>query len=400
MRSEVKEAYAYSARVTVPGVAYGEHLERVFERRAAFCGGEMGDQVLACFSVQGLSPGSHLRHVPDYRRMCDVQVEHLEARTALLDDSVPVLQTHFGMGIFGALFGSEVVWRPEDETSWSAAPFDDWPEDYAARLRFDPDHPLVTLVRQGIRYCCERSRGRFGVGLLETIDALNLVNELRGATRGFMDLYLHPEIVAEVMELGVQWNIDWLEMQMAETGPFGGGWVSLVDWFPWPTVWLSVDAYGCCRTDTYVTMGRPYMQCLIDHFGHGWQHLHSDGVRLLPEIIKLRNLVGVQIGEDVGYPRPYEIVRELKHMAGGLPLQVGCRWDEFRRDLTAGALAGGVEYHVSGAPSIGAANGLAELARAYRDPGPVSVERVCGAERNRELEGTVMSGQGGIPRGG
>jgi len=347
---------------------YKPNLERTLERRRAFYQREMLDQVLVCFSVDGLPRVSHLRFVPDYVQMCQVQVDYFEARRELDDDWVPLAQTHFGMGLFGAIFGSEIVWRPESATSWSRPPFqEEWPDDYAERLRFDPHHPLVDLVRRSIRHHREHSRGRFGVGVLETIDALNLVNELRGATQGFMDLYLHPDIVRDVMELGVQWNIEWLEMQMEEAGPFAGGWASLADWFPWRTVWLSVDAYGSCKLETYVEMGREFMQRLIDHFGYGWQHLHSDGVRLLPEIVKLRNLVGIQIGEDVGYPRPFEIVRELQAVAGTVPLQIGCTWQEFRAGLEDGTLAGGVEYHVSGAPSVSAANRLAAQAREYRD---------------------------------
>ena len=371
----------------MPGSICRPNLDRALACRQAFYQREMRDRVLACFSVGCMPRVSHLRYLPDIHRMCEVQIDYLEAQQALDDDTVPVVQTHLGMGIFGAMFGSEVVWRPEDDTSWSEPPFETWPEDYRERLRFDPRHPLVELAQRYMRHCRKRANGRFGIGLLETIDALNLVNELRGGTRGFMDLYLHPDIVSEVMDLGIQWNIDWLEMQMAESGPFAGGWVSLVDWFPSPTVWLSVDAYGACRLETYVKMGRTYMQRLIDHFGHGWQHLHSDGVRLLPEIVKLRNLVGIQIGEDVGYPRPFEIVREIQATTGDIPLQIGCRWREFRKALERGTLAGGVEYHVRGAPSVNAANRLAERVRAYRDDhrgAPCPLAASPGAEQARD----------------
>ncbi|NLE45586.1 MAG: hypothetical protein GX620_12770 [Chloroflexi bacterium] len=346
---------------------YKPNLERTLERRCAFYRREMNDQVLAVFSIAGMPRTHHLRCVPDYRRMCQVQIEFLQARRRLDDDWVPLAQTHFGMGVFGGIFGSEVIWRPDDETSWSREPFSVWPERLAERLRFDAADPLVDLVRRSIRYHRKQAGGQFGIGVLETIDALNLVTVLRGPTQGFQDLYLFPDLVREVMELGVQWNIDWLEMQLAEAGSFADGWCSLVDWFPWPTVWLSVDAYGSCHSDVYVKLGRDYMQRLIDHFGCGWQHLHSDGVRLLPEIVRLRNLVGLQIGEDVGYPRPFDIVRDLQLVTGEIPLQIGCTWHEFTSGIEQGTLAGGVEYHVSGAPTLAAASRMAAAAREYRD---------------------------------
>jgi hypothetical protein len=351
----------------MPAPAYHPNLARTLERRRAFYERRTPDQVLACFTVQGHAPVQHLHFVPEFVQMCRSQVDYFEVRREMDDDWLPLAQTHFGMGLFGGIFGSEVIWRPDDETSWSRPPFDEWPHDLGKRLRFDPHHPLVDLVLRTIKYHREQSQGTFAVGVLETIDALNLVNVLRGGTQGFMDLYLHQEIVREVMELGVQWNIEWLEAQWETAGAFAGGWASLVDWFPWRTVWLSVDAYGCCKLETYVQTGREYAQRLIDHFGHGWQHLHADGIRLLPEIVKLRNLVGIQIGEDVGYPRPFEIVRALQEMVGTIPLQIGCTWTEFRDSLEAGTLAGSVEYHVSGAPSIEAANRIAARAREYRD---------------------------------
>jgi len=346
---------------------YAANLDRTVERRQAFLRREMSDRVLTVFSVVGLPCVDHRHFLPDYEQMCAAQMRCFEARRSVDDDWVPLAQTHFGMGIFGAIFGSEIVWKPEDATSWSYAPLAEWPGDLEALLRFDPDNTWVDLVRRSIRHHHNMSQGRFAVGCLETIDALNLVNELRGATEGFMDLYLWPDTVREVMELGVQWNIDWLEMQMEEAGAFAGGWASLADWFPWRTVWLSVDAYGSCKSETYVQDGREYAQRLIDHFGYGWQHLHSDGVRLLPEIVKLRNLLGIQIGADEGFPRPFDIVRELQAVTGDIPLQIGCTWSELCEGIACGTLAGGVEYHVSSVPSVAEANRMAARVREYRD---------------------------------
>jgi len=346
---------------------YHPHLARTLERRVAFYRRQAPGTVLAIFSVTGRERPSHLRHVPDFREMCAANIARIEARRDLEDDSAPLAQTHLGMGLFGAIHGSPIRWMPEDETSWSDPPLREWPDDLERRLRFDPENPLIDLARRTIRYYRQQAQGRFGVGMLETIDALNLVVALRGATNAYADILLHPEQVHTVMEHGLQWNIEWLEMQWQEAGPFAGGWCSLIDWLPERTVWLSVDAETYCRPDVYATLSRPYMQRLIDHFGHGWQHLHAPGVRLLPEIVKLRNLVGIQIGDDVGWPRPFTRLRELQKVAGDIPLQVGCTWDEFRAALEAGTLPGNVEYHVHGAPSAAAANEMAAAARGYMD---------------------------------
>jgi hypothetical protein len=291
-----------------------------------------------------------------------------EARRDLLDDWVPLAQAHLGMGLFGAIFGSDIVWMPDDETSWSDPPLVDWPHDLEARLKFDPDNPMIALVRRVLRYYRDHAHGRFGIGVLETIDALNLLVALRGATQAYQDLYLFPDRVQEVMTLGAEWNRRWLEMQWEEVGAFSDGWCSIVDWLPTKTVWLSVDADTYCKPEVYAEQSRPHMQRLVDHFGAGWQHLHAPGMRLLPEIVRLRNLVGIQIGDDIGHPRPFDRLSRIQPITRDIPLQIGCTWQEFCAGLHSGALPGNVEYHVSGAPSAKSANEMAAEAKRYRSP--------------------------------
>lgn len=346
---------------------YKPDLEATFARRVAFCRREEPAAILAIFGVVGCGGTYHLRGIPDRRKMLAYNLERMRLQAEIDDDAVPLAQTHLGMGLFSAIFGSEIAWQPEEETSWSGPPFSAWPRDLERRLAFDLDNPYIELARSTIAYYVEQSKAQFGVGLLETVDALNFVVALRGATNSYLDLYEHPREVEQAMELGLEWNTRWLEMQWREAGPFGGGWCSLGDWLPEKTVWLSVDAYSCCHPSAYVERGQQYMQRLVDHFGLGWQHLHGNSVYLLPEIVKLRGLVAVQIGEDPGYPRPFDILRDLRRQSGDIPLQIGCTWQEFTRGLEEGSLTGGVEYHVSGAPSVEAANECAAHARQYRD---------------------------------
>jgi hypothetical protein len=351
------------------------NLDETLERRSAFYAlpGDSGRRamagtILANFRVTGRPGRSHLGCIPDPAGMLSVILASFESRRDLLDDWMPLAQTHLGMGLFGAIFGSDIVWMPDDETSWSNPPLPDWPNDLEARLKFDPDNPMIALARRVIRYYRSEAHGRFGIGVLETIDALNLLVALRGATQAYQDLYLFPAEVEEVMALGAEWNRCWLEMQWEEAGAFAGGWCSIVDWLPTKTVWLSVDADTYCRPEVYAEQSRPHMQRLVDNFGACWQHLHAPGMRLLPEIVKLRNLVGIQIGEDIGHPRPIDRLSQVQQITGDIPLQVGCTWDEFCRGIESATLPGSVEYHVSGAPSAQAANEMAAEARRYRAP--------------------------------
>lgn len=372
------------------------NLEETLVRRAAFYTRRspevprvVTNAILAVFHVVDRPRASHLRFIPDPGQMFAANLATFEARCDLLDDWMPLAQTHLGMGLFGAIFGSDIVWMPDDETSWSNPPLPDWPDNLEERLRFDPNNPMIALARRIIRYYCDHAHGQFGVGVLETIDALNLLVALRGATQAYQDLYLFPDKVQEVMILGAEWNRRWLEMQWEEAGAFSGGWCTIVDWLPSKTVWLSVDADTYCKQEVYAEMSRPHMQRLVDHFGAGWQHLHAPGMRLLPEIIKLRNLVGIQIGDDIGHPRPFDRLNQLQQITRDIPLQIGCTWHEFCRGIRSGTLPGHVEYHVSGAPSAKAANEMAAEAKRYQSPqSHWSVQDAWGGQKFRApLEG-------------
>ena len=93
---------------------------------------------------------------------------------------------------------------------------------------------------------------------------------------------------------------------------------------------MSEDIACLISPRSYAEFARPYTQKVIDHFGNGQIHTHSLGYRCIPEITKLRNLLGVQISDDPNIPRGYDKIDWLLPRVNGLPLTVGCTPDELR----------------------------------------------------------------------
>lgn len=85
---------------------------------------------------------------------------------------------------------------------------------------------------------------------------------------------------------------------------------------------------------TYAKFARPYTQQVIDAFGHGQIHTHSLGLKNIPEIAKLNNLMSIQISDDPNTPRAFEQLEFLLPRCDGMPLTVGCTLEEVRRDIT------------------------------------------------------------------
>jgi hypothetical protein len=170
----------------------------------------------------------------------------------------------------------------------------------------------------------------------------------------------------------VDFNIRLLEMQRDIFGPSvyydDGVFIQHCSWLPGRTVWLSVDAYSLCSPQVYAGIGREYQQQLIDHFGGGWLHLHALGVYLLPELVKLKRLLGISILDDPGQPRPFEQLQQIQAATGALPLEIWCHKDELLAGIRAGTLPGGILYRVDQVKTVDEGNAVAAQAREYRAP--------------------------------
>ena len=352
--------------------SYKPDMKAVVERHRLLWACRMPDRILAMMDPEGAvlysaetDPANKAPNIAEMFTACE---EIYRRRKDLEDDSIPVGRVSFGSNAFGAYLGAEVVsggtggFSKPLLTDWSALD----------KLRFNEENEWIQRQKEACRYYLEHARGKFPVCEMETIDALNLADVLRGTTQAFMDVYDHPDELARLMDFGADFNIRFIEMQRQilreslyyEEGIFDMFWI----WLPGRAVWLSVDAYASCAPQVFEQMGRQYIQRLIDHFGSGWLHIHSNGVYLLPQLVKLRNLVGIGIFEDPGPPRPFEQLAEIRAITGDIPLQIHCHRDELEKGMRDRTLPGGIIYWVQGVRSIEDGNRLMEKVRAYRAP--------------------------------
>ena len=115
-------------------------------------------------------------------------------------------------------------------------------------MSFSLNNPWTKRFLSIQDYFEEHMDNRCGQYPCLTMDALNFVCELREATNAYVDIYVNPEELKELMQIGVDFNIQFQEAQMERTGTYkDGSFVWIAGWVPFPkAVSFSVDAYVIC----------------------------------------------------------------------------------------------------------------------------------------------------------
>jgi len=296
-----------------------------------------------------------------------------EARGRVEDDHLPVLYSILDAGesMVGAMFGAPVrfIHRPRGAAfSKAEALIADYAE--LPKARFALEGPWTRRFLGIQDHFREQAGGRFAQYPCLTMDALNFVCELRGATAAYLDIYEHPDQLRQLMEIGLDFNIRFQEAQMERTGGTdGGGYVMLGQWAPFPkAIALSVDAYVICSPATYVDFGFEYQKRLIAHFGHGLMHFHCNRTDLAAEVARLPGLDLFQFGGDTRDPVPtIDRIPEMRRAVGDMPLQLSVPLNDFVGRLKDQALEPNAWYLVTGPGlSVDEANRLMDRVRAYR----------------------------------
>jgi hypothetical protein len=303
--------------------------------------------------------------VPDFAAMVNEWERGFEVNRGVEDDNLPVVYGELGGYIIGGFLGARVSWGtggayPEkligDMRRW---------RDF---LRFDEENPYYRLHMGYLAYLAGRSRDRFGYTEMIAIDGLNFLDCVRHGD-AYTDVYDHPEEVLEVLAYASDLNVELVRRQRVLIPTVDGGRFNFYQiWTPGETVFVSVDAYGQCGTDVFERFGRPFVQRLVDEFGGGWLHVHSDAMRLLPSYGKLGNLVAIGLEDWIKPPFAVDALDDIRSMTGDIPLMINIGKERLQAMMDAHALPGGVLYWVAGVRTAREANEIAEAAHRYRAP--------------------------------
>jgi hypothetical protein len=146
----------------------------------------------------------------------------------------------------------------------------------------------------------------------------------------------------------------------------GGTLSNFAQWLPGRIVSESLDPFHMTSVDYFERWGREPAERILAHFDGGVIHIHGNGRHLLEAASTLRGLKAILLLDDVGFPKAFDILQELKSRTGDVPVSVFAPYEQFVEELQRRALPGGVLYQVTGVPDVDAANRLMDKVRAYR----------------------------------
>jgi hypothetical protein len=291
-------------------------------------------------------------------------------RAALEDDSLPgAYLSEFDQGLYGGLLGGEVRFMVHPDVGWisSMVPplLKSWDEFNG--LQFDGGHPWWKRYSRQMEIFVARSRGKWGISHFILIDALNFVFELIGATETYLSLDERPEMVHRAIDFAFDLNCRVQNAFFETVGLFEGGTLSnFGQWLPGRIVSESLDPYHMTSVAYFEQWGREPAERILAAFDGGVIHIHGNGRHLLTAAATLRGLKAILLLDDVGFPKAFDIIRELQGQTADIPLAVFADYEPFVDRLRRRDLPGGVIYQVKNVPDVATANRLMAEVRSYR----------------------------------
>lgn len=251
----------------------------------------------------------------------------LEYCRELDDDLLPSMGLFFGIGDYSAFIAGEVVFT--DDTSWAAPVIEKWAD--LERLTLDENNRWYRLLERALVHLKMRTEGAPIPLVRGYYSPLDMAHALRGEAL-FTDFFEAPEQVHKLMDFAANAVIWIASRQKAIIGQTWGGSIAGA-WLPPGTICISEDIACMISPKTYARFALPYTQRVFDAFGHGQIHSHSLGLKVIPEMTSLKNIVGQQISDDPNTLRAFEQLETLIPRVHGVPLTVGCTLDEVKRDI-------------------------------------------------------------------
>lgn len=282
----------------------------------------------------------------------------LRGRLGVLDDYVPDIFIHHGIGIHSAYLAGDIQFSPD--TSWSQPVIRQWSD--LEGIRFSEGNPWFQVLRQTAEIYAQRLRGQVGIATFYHYSPLDMANALRGNDI-FLDFYDAPQQVERLLDLCAEAIIALEDRLWPMVGDVEGGAPLWGSWLPGHCLMMSEDVANLCKPSDYPRWAAPWTQRVIDHYDGAFIHNHALGMHDQPLIAKLRGLYVLQISEDPNCERPIDRLEELIASTGRVVLQVYCRPEEVERAV-AMAQRGRVILQTS-APDVATANEIVAYVRGH-----------------------------------
>jgi hypothetical protein len=241
------------------------------------------------------------------------QEEHCRDLAEIDDYFIPNLKPNLGIGFVAAAFGCAQIPDPKSDP-WIRPIIGE----HNPRAVYDLRMP--DLVRSGMnavtaaaleRLACFKEHSRLPIRLVNVPSPLVTASLIWEYTSFVMATLAHPKEVHFLLDLVTEFTIAFVRLQMRELGGrlFG---LSHDPWYLPPDLGIRIsdDTAAVLSPRAYREYGAPYNARISEAFGGIVVHSCGDIVHLLPEMLSIPGLRGIDL---VAPQNNWDRVRELTH---------------------------------------------------------------------------------------
>jgi hypothetical protein len=318
-----------------------QHINRAIRRSRAFCRAATPGHFLisAWFPVPAPAvpplyqcPLEMLGNLERYvHHLFEAARPGFAAKDGLDDDSIPSVCPRFGIAEHAAWLGMDVRLQ---ENTCLPTPIIHGPDDLK-RIRLSVDDRWFGYMQRGYQSLQSLAQGLCVLSVRGTLSPMELANLARGDDL-FTDFVDDPPFVHRLLDKltdAIAWYFDHL---VSWTDELSGGHVFMYGslWLPSRTIGhLSNDAAMLCGPQVYREFGFPYEQRLVRRYDHCFYHVHNEKLHFLRDLVKLPDLLFVEVTNDPRSPRVVDDLDRVLWATEPANLMIQLTSDELRQHV-------------------------------------------------------------------
>jgi len=293
-----------------------DKLERFrrFWQRAPTDRPVLGLRLKSYFPMRDFKGGPHSGIVnPDHLKAEDYfdDYERLYAMyRRAIGDQIYVASACRGVPWLEAILGCEI--EAGTDTMWTRPRLNDWTE--LDTIRFDPSNPWFLKLLETTEEVVKYSNGRFPVGMPLLRGPGDVASALRGVNNFCLDIVSEPDKLKVLLDVCTDTYIQVTRALFERCTQWQGGYFEQLRhlWAPGRCCQTQADVSSLLSPDHYREFLLPKDAQVLCTYRYCFIHLHTSSLHILDEVLGIDPLAAIQLSLDVGGPKPFDLLGDLK----------------------------------------------------------------------------------------
>jgi len=225
----------------------------------------------------------------------EIQLKSIEEHLEIIkDDYIPYLSPYYGVCAMASGFGGKVTFY-EDKDPWLNEHIIKDFKDINKVKKPDPERSgLMTSVFNLMRVWKKEVKGKIPLGHTDIQGPISICIDLMGAEKFFLGVIDCPEKIHNLLEIVTEYIISVLKISYRIIGDGDGHYLTGI-YVPagFGKVRISEDNIVFISSEFCEEFLNPYIEHIFYEIGNGIIHWCGDGYKNLDEILKIKNITGI-----------------------------------------------------------------------------------------------------------